>query len=75
VRAKNYILTKYVLTIQLMNLHCIDFKNINGKNEALTEGVRLSEKLCEFAEPLEHPSGPREVHRPNVGNQCCILDE
>jgi len=43
--------------------------------ETLTQGVKLSEKPCEFAEPMEYPPGPPVVHGPHVGNLCSILDE
>ena len=43
--------------------------------EMLTEGVKLSEKLGEFAEPVEYPPGPPVVHDPHVGNHCFILGE
>jgi hypothetical protein len=58
-----------------MSSHFIYFKNSNGRNEALTEEVRLSEKLCEFAEPLEYPPGPPEVHDLYVENHYCVLDD
>ena len=64
---------KSVATVN--ELTFIYYKNSNRRNKALTEGVRFSEKLCEFAEALEYLPGLPEFHGPHVGNHCCILDE